>query len=291
MKIGVLTRNEDSWCTTQLIASLKKRGITPLCFSFHDLQARIQLKPEVKMRDIDLLRDLKAIIVRPIGRGSLEEIIFRLDVLHRLSRLGLYILNSPAAIERCVDKYYALTLLEEAGIPVPRTVVTEDAGSALTAFKELGCDVVVKPIFGSRGIGSARVSDVDIAERIFRSLEFHHQVIYIQEYLPHGNYDYRLFVVGNKIAASMRRVSDCWKTNISRGAKPVPCEPSSQIKSLALKSAEIVNCEVSGIDILETEQGPFVIEINSQPGWRGLQSVTNINIADQIVNYLLTKVS
>ncbi|MEM3715700.1 MAG: RimK family alpha-L-glutamate ligase [Candidatus Bathyarchaeia archaeon] len=290
-RIGILTRNEDSWCSTQLREAILKRGFQPVCFSFPDLVARIGFKPEFSLENIDVLRDLKAIIVRPIGRGSLEEIIFRMDLLHRLRRLGLYILNPPHAIERSVDKYYALSLLDEAGLPVPRTIVAESAREALKAFYELGGDVVVKPIFGSRGIGSTRVSDPDVAERIFRALEFYNQVIYVQEYIPHRNYDLRVLVLGDSVLSAMRRVSNLWKTNISLGAKPVPYKPTKEIEDLAIKAAEVVGCELSGVDILESERGPLIVEVNSQPGWRGLQEVTSVNIAEEIVKYVISKIS
>jgi len=289
-RIGILTREENSWCSSQLRDAVARRGFQPVCFSFPRLAARVGFKPEVSLREIDVLRDLKAIIVRPIGRGSLEEIIFRMDMLHRLRRLGLYIINPPHAIERSVDKYYALSLLEEAGLPVPRTVVAEDASEALRAFHDLGGDVVIKPIFGSRGIGSTRVSDPDVAERIFRALEFHHQVIYLQEYIPHGNYDLRVLVLGGRVLAAMRRVSNMWKTNVSLGAKPVPYKPTEDVENLAVKAAEVIGCEVSGVDILESDKGLFIVELNSQPGWRGLQSVTNTNIADEIINYVIRRI-
>ena len=289
LKVGILTRNEESWCSAQLKNSLVKHDVLPFCFDFPSLAARVGLKPEVSADATDLLKDLEAIIVRPIGRGSLEEIIFRMDLLHRLERLGMYILNPPAAIERSVDKYYALTLLEEAGLPVPRTIVTESAHRALEAFHELGGDVVVKPIFGSRGIGSTRVSDHDVAERIFRALDFNHQVLYLQEFVPHGNHDVRIFVLGSRVLASMRRVADSWKTNVSLGARPALYEPPVRIERLATRASETVGCEVAGVDILETEKGPLIVELNSQPGWKGLQTVTQVNIADEIVRYVLSR--
>lgn len=292
MKIGILTRNEDSWCSAQLKEAILKRNFQPVCFSFPNLMARVGYRPEVSLGDIDILRDVRAIIVRPIGRGSLEEIIFRMDLLYRLRRLGLYIVNHPHAIERSVDKYYTLSLLEEAGLPVPRTAVAEDAENALKAFHELGGDVVIKPIFGSRGIGSTRVSDPNVAERIFRALEFHHQVIYLQEFIEHGSYDLRIFVLGGRVLAAMQRFSpNSWKTNISLGAKPIPYEPTGEIEDLAIKAAEVVGCEVTGVDILESSRGPLIVELNSQPGWRGLQAVTRFNIADEIVKYVIGKVT
>ena len=289
MKVGILTRNRDSWCSLQLRRSFLKMNTEPVCFSFKDLTARVGFKPEVSFGEIDVLRDLDAIVVRPIGRGSLEEITFRMDLLHRLERLGMYILNSPSAIERAVDKYYALSLLEENGIPVPRTIVVEDANSALSAFRELGGDVIVKPIFGSRGIGSTRISDVDVAERIFRALDFTHHVLYIQEFIPHGDYDLRLLILGGDVLASMKRVANSWKTNVSLGAKPFPYNPPDEIREIAIRASEILECELAGVDILQTSRGPVLVEVNSQPGWKGLQTTTEINIADEIASYVLAR--
>jgi len=290
MRVGILTRNEDSWCSRQLREALEKRHIPYLCFSFPNFVARVGMKPKASIGEIDVLKDLNAIIVRPIGRGSLEEIIFRMDLLHRLQRLGTYIINPPSAIERSVDKFYALTLLEEAGLPVPRTIVTENADEALKAFYELNSDVVLKPLFGSRGIGSTRISDPNIAERIFRALDFHHNVFYLQEFIPHGCSDVRAFVLGDRVLAAMRRVAEgSWKTNVSLGANPLSIKLSNELEELAVKAAETVGCEVAGVDILESSSGPFVIEVNSQPGWKGLQSVTNLNIADEIVGFILEK--
>jgi ribosomal protein S6--L-glutamate ligase/tetrahydromethanopterin:alpha-L-glutamate ligase len=289
LKIGIITRNEESWCSAQLKKSLIENNAVPVCFGFRDLVARIGLKPEVSAKDANAFKELDALIVRPIGRGSLEEIIFRMDLLHRLERLGMLILNPPSAIEKSVDKYYTLALLEEAGLPVPRTIVAENADASLKAFRELGGDVVVKPIFGSRGIGSARISDVDVAERVFRVLSFHHQVVYLQEFISHGDHDLRILVLGGEAVASMRRVANSWKTNVSLGASPMAYNPSIKIKGLAVKAAETIGCELAGVDILESEKGPLIIELNSQPGWKGLQSVTTWSIADRIVKYVLSR--
>jgi len=290
LKIGILTRNEDSWCSAQLKASILKHGASPVCFDFRSMVAQIGLEPHVMVNSRDIFNELKAVIVRPVGRGSLEEIIFRMDLLHRLARRGTYVLNPPSAIEKSVDKYYALTLMEEAGLPVPRTVIAEDAEAALRGFRELGGDVVIKPIFGSRGVGSTRVSDADVAERVFQALEFNHQVAYIQEFVPHGNCDFRIFVLGGRALASMRRAAENWKTNVSRGAKPEPYEPSKEVEELSIKASETVGCEVAGVDVMETEKGSLLIELNSQPGWKGLQSVTEFNIADEVIRHVLHKV-
>ncbi|MEM2093046.1 MAG: RimK family alpha-L-glutamate ligase [Candidatus Bathyarchaeia archaeon] len=289
LKIGIIAKDANAYGSIALLEAFKKRGIHSICLSFPQLVARVGHKPYVTLRRRNVLEELKALIIRPIGRGSLEEIVFRMDLLYRLQRMGLYVVNPPEAIEHCVDKYDVLALLEERGVPVPRTVVTENPAEALRAFYELGGDVVVKPIFGSRGIGSTRISDPDIAQTIFNTINFYHGVIYIQEFIPHGFSDIRAFVIGDHVIAAMRRSAKSWKTNYSQGATPEPIKLSADLEDLAVKAAKAVSCKIAGVDILESSKGALIVEVNSQPGWKGLQSVTNVNIADEIVGFVLSE--
>ncbi|MBS7646395.1 MAG: RimK family alpha-L-glutamate ligase [Candidatus Bathyarchaeia archaeon] len=289
MKFGIVTRNPNAYSSTQLREALERRGIPYVCFSFPWLVARVGYRPYLNVRSIDVLKDLNALIIRPIGRGSLEEIVFRMDLLYRLERLGFYVVNPPEAIEHCVDKYDLLAILEDNGVPVPRTAVTEDPDEALKAFHELGGDVVVKPIFGSRGIGSTRINDPEVAYTVFRAIAFYHGVIYLQEFVPHGCSDVRAFVIGDRVTAAMRRVATSWKTNYSQGARPEPLRLEGQLEELAVKSAQLIKCKIAGVDILESPRGPLIIEVNSQPGWRGLQSIARVNIADEIISFVLSE--
>ena len=287
--MAIMTRDQDGWCSTQLRKAMERQNITPICFDYRAIIGRINYTPEASVKEVDLLQDVDAMITRPIGRGSLEEILFRMDLLHKLERLGLVIINPPLAIERSVNKYCSLTLFQENGLPVPRTAVTESPDEALKCFHELGGDVVVKPLFGSRGVGSTRITDPDIATRVFLAISFHHGVLYLQEFIPHGGSDIRAFVIGDRVVAAMRRISTNWKTNVSLGAKPVSLNLSQELETLAVKAAKVIGCKVTGVDIIEGPEGPVVIELNSQPGWRGLQSVTKTSIADEIISYILSE--
>src|SRR3990170_471153 len=289
VKIGIVTRNMEAWSSTQVREALTKRNIPYICFTFPKLMAQIGYKPHFKVNNINLLEELDALIIRPIGRGSLEELVFRMDMLYKLERLGFYMVNPPTAIEHCVDKYDILAILEDEGVPVPRTVATESVAEALKAFNELGGDIVVKPIFGSRGQGATRVVDADIADTVFKAVTFHHGVIYLQEFVPHGHSDIRAFVVDDRVVAAMRRVAEDWKTNYSRGARPSPTTLSKEFEDLATKSTKAVGAKVAGVDILEGPTGPKIVDVNSQPGWKGLQMVTKVNIADEIVNFVLSE--
>ena len=284
--MGIMTRDYDGWCSTQLRKAMGIQNVTPICFSYKPIIGRVNYAPEASINGIDLSKDIDAMITRPIGRGSLEEILFRMNLLHRLERLGLLIINPPLAIERSVDKYNSLTIFHENGLPVPRTAVTESHDEALECFHELGGDVVVKPLFGSRGVGASRINDPDIAARVFRTISFHHGVLYLQQFVNHGGSDIRAFVIGDQVVAAMRRISTNWKTNVSLGAKPVSLKLSDEMEKLAVKAANVIGCKVTGVDLIEGPDGPLLIELNSQPGWKGLQSVTKLNIANEIISYI-----
>jgi RimK family alpha-L-glutamate ligase len=279
----------SSWGTTQLREAFAKRNIPYVCFSFPQLIARVGYKPYLGMQDISISDKLDALVIRPIGRGSLEEIIFRMRMLCRLQRLGVLIINPPEAIEHCMDKYGIMVILEENGVQVPRTAVTENVEEALKAFDALGGDVVVKPFFGSRGIGTTRIQDPEVASTIFSSITFYHGVIYLQEFVPHGSADIRAFVIGDRVVAAMRRVANGWKTNYSQGARPEPLNLDTTLKEVAVKSAKLARCKIAGVDIMESTRGALVVDVNSQPAWRGLQSVTRANIADEIVDFVTSE--
>ncbi len=284
----------EAWSSTQVRDALTRHNIPYVCFTFPKLIAQIGHKPyfrvkDVNLQEVNLLEDVDALIIRPIGRGSLEELVFRMDMLYKLEREGFYIINPAEAIEHCVDKYDILSLLEDKGVPVPRTFVTESANEAVKAFTELGGNVVVKPLFGSRGIGATRVTDPEIALTVFKAITFQHGVLYLQEYVDHGTSDIRAFVVGDQVIAAMRRVATGWKTNYSQGARPVPTELSKEFEELAIKASQAVGCKISGVDILEGPDGPKICDVNSQPGWKGLQVVTRVNVAEEIVKFMLSE--
>jgi RimK family alpha-L-glutamate ligase len=287
-RIGILS-SQRGYHALALEEAARARGCEPVFFNIARMAGWIGGSPAVEVRG-ESMEECAALLVRTIPAGSLEQIIFRMDVLHRLEKLGVRVVNSASAIERTVDKYYTSFLLSHAGIPTPRTLVTEDFETALTACREMG-DVVVKPLFGSEGKGIVRVSDEETAYRVLRAWELHRYIYYIQEYLPHFQEDVRAFVIGNKVAAAMRRRGTSWKTNYSKGAEVAPVELSPEMETLALEAVQTIGLDYAGVDLMQAENGKtYVIEINSIPGWRGLQKVTKENIPGRIVDHVLESV-
>ena len=263
----------------ELKKSLRGADHPDVARSLYEL-ARLQYKKED-------LTTLDGVFTRAVPGGSLEQVILRMDTLHCLERLGIPFMNRPHAIEKAVDKYYTLRLLELAGVPVPRTTVVQFTRDALRAFRRYK-DVVVKPLFGSGGVGMTRVSDYETARRVFRALEASRYVMYLQEYIEHGTTDIRVFVIGNKAIGAMTRVGDTWKSTLRQGAKPQPCPLTPELANLSVKCAETIGLEYTGVDLLETEQGFVVTEVNSSSGWQGLQQVTELNVAKQLVDHFYT---
>jgi RimK family alpha-L-glutamate ligase len=286
MKIGIIG-HRAGWHATALQTALARRGIEAPFFDITRLVARLSLRPYLEVHK-EPLEQYDVLFVRLIPGGSLEQIIFRVDALHRLENAGVRVINPPGVIERTVDKYYTSTLLEDAGLPTPRTIVAEQFSDAVDAFRELGGDVVVKPIFGSEGRGMARLSDPDTAYRVFRALELGRYVYYLQEFIPHHQEDIRVFVIGGEAVAAMVRRGSTWKTNVAQGAKGARLILSDELSDLSIRAADALGADYAGVDILPRQDGGHtVIEINGIPGWQGLEQATGINVAERLVEYVL----
>ena len=244
---------------------------------------------DVAIRALD---DCDAVIVRGIPRGSLEQVIFRIDALHALEARGVTCVNGPRALERTVDKFLASALLARAGVATPRTVACERSDDALEAFEELGGDVIVKPLFGSMGAGMTRVDDADVAYRVFHALELERAVYYLQEALPHDARDVRALVVGGRVLAALERVGSGWRANLARGARAQATQLSPDQERLCLQAAAVLGVDYAGVDVLRAADGrDYVLELNGIPGWRGLQETTGADVSAAIVAHLEALVS
>lgn len=289
MKLAIVSSGKG-WQSEELKDAALRRGwqvefLSPKAFS-------ISLPDFTVENSASNALSYDAFLVRTIPIGSLEQIVFRLDVLYLLEMLGKPVINSPFVIEKTVDKLYTSMLLSKNGIPTPKTAVAESFSDAILWFEALGGDVVVKPLFGSNGIGIIRVDSKDMAHRIFRALELGRYVFYIQEFIPHRDEDIRVFVAGGKVVSAMLRKGNSWKTNIYQGAVPIPFDPPQNLRELSLFISELLKADYLGIDFIFSEDGKlYVLEVNGIPGWRGLQSVTEERIADVILDCVERRLS
>lgn len=285
MRLAVLA-SESGWHTDELLRAARDAGADPVLLPWEGNVGRMGWQPGVSNSGETLARPT-AILPRIIPGGTLEQIIYRVNTLHRLEEDGVRVMNSARAIERTVDKAWTSAILERAGLPTPETCACERPEEAFAAFRRMG-DVVVKPLFGSMGLGISRVSDEDIAWRVFRTIETIGGVYYLQRFIPHGGRDLRAFVVGGRVLGAIARTAPGWRTNFSRGASVQPVALTAGQEDLAVRAARAVEAEYAGVDLLPAEDGTsFVLEVNGIPGWEGLQQATGIDVAAAVIRQLL----
>ena len=236
-----------------------------------------------KVRGFNLEAD--CVVVRTMSVGSLQQVVFRMDLLGQLAATGTLVLNSPKAIEAAVDKYLSLAMLNEAGVPVPNTRVSQNVASALDDFEQLGGDVVVKPLFGSMGNGIVRIQSLEAAQQHFTESIESGSVLYQQEFIDHVGFDIRLLVIGDEVVAMKRFNASSWITNISKGGVGAAYVPTTEQKEVAIRSARAVGAYFAGVDLMyESHTGrQVVLEVNAVPGWRAISQVLNIDVANLFI--------
>jgi len=282
MRIGILGA-ESGWHVRDLQRAAQALGHEAVAIDFRRIGANIHRPSGLSHFD--------RMMVRTMPPGSLEQVIFRMDVLQRLEAEGIPILNPPRAVEICVDKYLASARLAAAGLEVPATAVCQNAEEALEAFDQLQGDVIVKPLFGSEGRGMMRVSDPDLAWRTFRTLERMQSVLYLQRYIEHPGWDLRVFILGKRALAAMRRhANGHWRTNVAQGGKAEKISICKEIEDLALRASAAVQAPMAGVDLLPGADGKmYVLEVNAVPGWRAVASVTGMDIAKEVLRFFVTE--
>ena len=287
MRLAVLAAR-PGWHTQQLEQAAAARGHQAVILPYEGLVATIGSMSGMRSNRTDL-DSMDLVLARIIPSGSLEQIVFRVDALHRLEDRGVKVINSPRAIERTVDKFWTSALLEQCGIATPETVVCERPEEAVEAFRRLQ-DVIVKPLFGSMGLGMVRVQDEEMAFRVFRTLEQIRAVYYLQRTVDHDGVDVRAFVIGGKLFAAIERRASGWRTNLARGAAAQAVKLPEEAKVLALRAAAAVGADYAGVDLIKDRDGrTHVLEVNGIPGWKGLQLATGLDVAGALLDHLAAR--
>lgn len=233
-----------------------------------------------------------AVFVRGVPGGSLEEVVMYLDVLHALKAMNIPVYNDGHAVERSVDKGMTSFLLHNAGLPTPMTWILRDRELALSiAEDELkkGNLLISKPLFGSQGEGIRRLEKTTDLFWLTSS----HGVYYLQRFVHcdgAGFSDHRVFVINGRAVAAMRRRGKSWLNNVARGAQCEVIDLDPQMADLAVRATRALAMDYAGVDIIRDREGNYtVIEMNSIPAWKGLQSVCDVNIAELLADDLIIR--
>lgn len=229
-----------------------------------------------------------AVLVRSIAAGSFEQVTLRLGLLHALAASGVAVINDARAIERCVDKSMTSFLLHRAGLPTPATLVSESEAAAQRWRAARPEAQVEKPLFGSQGRGLVRLAPEDPLP----ALESYGGVRYLQRFVGRDNdwRDFRVMVIGGEPVAGMIRRGRSWITNVGRGGRCEPVQLSERLGALSVAAVSAVSADYAGVDLIEDEDGALMIlEVNSMPAWKGLQSVAAGDIAGQLAAHVLAR--
>jgi RimK family alpha-L-glutamate ligase len=234
------------------------------------------------------------VFVKTISAGGFEEVTLRLGILHGLAAAGSVVVNSAPAIERCVDKSQTSLRLKLAGLPTPPawTVQSPEAAVAIvTAEAARGHELVLKPLFGAQGRGLVRLRD----PALLPPSEAVAGIYYLQHFIPPAESTYRdcrVLVSDGRPVAAMLREHESWITNVHQGARCVAIPAEGEVTQLAVAAAKAVGAFHAGVDLIRGADGLWqVLEVNSMPAWRGLQSVTSFGIAPCLAADALALVS
>ncbi|BAB65481.1 ATP-grasp domain-containing protein [Sulfurisphaera tokodaii] len=275
----------------QLLLEIKNTGNTPIYIRISKLNPIIT-KDGLEFSYGGKRIDLDGAVIRNLGFiSSTEQLMKRFDTLKALESSGVTLINSPDSMFIARDKFNSLLKLKMAKVPVPDTTIVEDPFEVMRLVNEWK-DVVIKPVIGSLGLGSVRVSDPDIAFRVAKAILSVNQPVYVQKYVDKPERDIRVFVVGNSILGSVYRINkSSWKTNVAQGSLTQVLLPNHELEELSLKAVKALKLDYAGIDIVEDKDGSYkVIEVNAAPLWKGFYEATHINPAKYIIEYLIKKI-
>lgn len=292
-QIAIFT-DDPGWHGRELINALAQHGLGASYLSLTECEFRFDdAGLPVHLPGFEVCYPI-GVFVRGVPGGTLEQVIHRLDILHALAQSGVTVYNEPRAIERTVDKAMTTFLLKQAGLPTPATWVFESVETAVHIYEKetaAGRSLLMKPLFGSQGLGIQRLSKETpmLIDETFAG------VYYLQSFVERkqtGWSDIRVFVIAGKAIAAMRRSGQHWITNRAQGAS-CECLPlDRQLSDLAEAAVDAVAIDYAGVDLLIDTQGQLqIIEVNSIPAWWGLQSVTDFNIAAQLIDHFVSKIA
>ncbi len=286
MRFVMLARNPALYSHVRLCESARARGHSIDVVNTLHVHMNITSNQPVLRYNGRRLPVYDAVIPR-IGASITH---YGLAVLRQFEMQGVYPLNESVAIGRSRDKLRALQILAREGIGMPVTAFAHGPRKAEDVIKEVGgVPVVIKLLEGTQGVGVILAETEASAKSIIEAFSAANVNIMVQEFIAEASgSDVRAFVVGGEVVAAIKRVGRAgeFRANIHRGATAVRVELSAEERQIAQRAAAAVGLNVSGVDLVRSERGPLVMEVNSSPGLEGIEGATGIDVAGLIIGFL-----
>lgn len=290
MKLAILSRSSTCYSTRRLREAAEKRGhnvkvLDTLRFAI-DLEKG---EPDLYYRS-KRLSHYDAIIPR-IGASITY---FGTAVVRQFEQMDVFSTAGSAGIANSRDKLRCLQILSRHQIGIPETTFVREKRDVLPAIERVGgVPIIIKLLEGTQGVGVILAESVKIAEAIIETLQSTRQNVLVQKFVSESKgRDIRAFVIGDRVVAAMRRVAQGqeFRSNVHRGGKTEFVILDETYCETAVRSAQIMGLRVAGVDMLETHDGPQVMEVNSSPGLEGIESCSQLDIAGAIVDYIAAQI-
>lgn len=286
MRIAILSRNRKLHSIRRLLREGKKLGMK--CDVIDPLRCQLVVDgPESRiLEDQDPVPGYDAVLPR-IGASITD---YGLAVVKQFEAIGMFTVNSAQAIAESRDKMRCLQVLTQAGLQVPPTVLTrsyEGLPAAVHAVR--GLPVILKVLQGTQGVGVMLIHTPISLGSVIDTLRALDQDVILQQFIAEAaGRDYRAIVIGNQVVAAMMRTAPEgeFRSNIHRGGSGTPVQLPREFERAAVKAAKILGLQVAGVDLMDSSHGPLVLEVNSSPGFEGIEKATGLNIAAMLMKHI-----
>jgi ribosomal protein S6--L-glutamate ligase len=286
MRIVILSRQESLYSTRALADAARRRG--------HEAEVldTLQFDIQVSRRSPELYYQGKPVgpVDAVIPRIGASITFFGLAVVRQFEMMGVYCVNESQAIARSRDKLRCLQILSRHDIGLPPTVYTRQAEHVPSCIERVdGPPVVVKLLEGTQGIGVVLAETTPAASSVIEAFHGLDQNILIQQFIDEAKgADIRAVVVGRKVVAAMKRqaIAGEFRSNIHRGGTTKKLRLKPEYRRTALAAARVLGLRVAGVDMIESTEGPMVMEVNSSPGLEGIEKATGVEVAEAIIEQI-----
>jgi ribosomal protein S6--L-glutamate ligase len=286
MRIVILSRQESLYSTHALVKAGRRRG------HVMDVMDTLQFDLRISRRSPELFYQGRPVghVDAVIPRIGASITFFGTAVVRQFEMLGVYCLNESQAIARSRDKLRCLQLLSRHDIGMPPTVYTRQADHIADCIDRVeGPPVVVKLLQGTQGIGVVLAESARAAESVIEAFHGLEQNILIQKFIREAKgADFRALVVGRRVAAAMKRKATPgeFRSNLHRGGSAKKVRLRAEYRRTALAAARVLGLRMAGVDLIRSDEGPMVMEVNSSPGLEGIENATGVDVADAIIEHI-----
>ncbi len=282
---------EDSYETQRLVEEFEKQDIKVRVVNPQDVDIYVDRDDRKSIRVSGKSRPLPDFVIPRTGSGTTY---FIKAIIRHLERLGVILINGSESIDAVKDKLYSQQILGQSNLPVPKTLLVKHPIDVEFVERSLNYPIIVKTLSGSFGAGVFLVEDRKQLRQLMRMAEITKPSynIIIQEFIEDSyGKDLRVFVLNGKVVGCMMRQStdDDFRANITRGGEGIPYQITEEIEFLSGECARLLNLDIAGVDLLFNNGSYSICEVNSSPGFEGMDRFCKTNIAEQIVTYVKYK--